>query len=280
MKKIIALFITAALSLSITAGCSSGNNSKTSESSESSESSFVIATPDSVIDKDTEIEVFTIKTDYAELRYPKYWEGKVSVKAEKQTVSFTAENEKVKLFDLLFDSEQGYRLGSFTSDGKNHTLNIVEGEIDKKSENINTYMQMQDDVNVLVSFLKKDYGFESASETTTEGSAVDEEKEKEKNVFEIKTGVVSLYYPSKWQSKVKTEVKSDRVLFSCGDEKLFDIVFGGKDGDLLGKYKDTEVRIVPYELKNSTDELIEMQEDVNVLLHKLMEDKAFSAAAN
>ena len=50
--------------------------------------------------------------------------------------------------------------------------------------------------------------------------------------------------------------------------------------DLLGKYKDTEVRIVPYELKNSTDELIEMQEDVNVLLHKLMEDKAFSAAAN
>ena len=121
---------------------------------------------------------------------------------------------------------------------------------------------------------------ESLSQDVTETQAVSETAEIE--LFEIKTSKVSLYYPKKWQDQVKTEVNGDKVSFSCGDTKLFDLVFGGSEGDVLGTYDGTKLYLIDYPLdkkKLSAEDLkkmMAMKEDINVIIDNLSKHKKFS----
>ena len=99
-------------------------------------------------------------------------------------------------------------------------------------------------------------------------------------VYIIKTDYADLCYPVKWQNKVNVEVSNDKVSFSTADKKvkLFDLCFGGQDGYVVGELNDkksVELRAVSYSIDNKLgnfDECCAMQEDMNVIIHKLIND--------
>ena len=94
------------------------------------------------------------------------------------------------------------------------------------------------------------------------------------DVFEIKTDVVSLYYPKKWEDKVQVKVKDNTVKFMQKKDEVFDICFGQEKGVPLGYYGDTSVSVVEYDAE--TDEQKEMKEDINVIISHLREDSKFT----
>lgn len=95
----------------------------------------------------------------------------------------------------------------------------------------------------------------------------------ENATFQIKTSVVTLVYPQKWENKLNIEVTKDTVKFVNKETPIFDIVFKECDGYLLGTYKKTPVYIVEHPVYN--DEQALMVEDVNVILQNLMKDENF-----
>lgn len=98
--------------------------------------------------------------------------------------------------------------------------------------------------------------------------------------FTIETEYADLSYPEKWQKKVSVEVSKDKVSFSTADKKvkLFDLCFGGKDGYVIGDLNDkktAELRAVSYNIDskvNNFDECCAMQEDMNVIIQKLINE--------
>lgn len=112
--------------------------------------------------------------------------------------------------------------------------------------------------------------------------------------FEITTSVVNLYYPKKWEEKVRIEhnqgdVYSVQFFVSVKEQELniFDIVFGGEDGDTFGYVKKNNdekipVNIICYDLKlennwseEEKSEIYSMQEDVNYIIAKLQQEEKF-----
>ena len=102
------------------------------------------------------------------------------------------------------------------------------------------------------------------------GDALEKE---DSSTLDISTSIVTMKYPSKWREKVQIEVEDNGVKFSNNGTMLFDLMFIECDGYLLGTYSGTPIYIVDYSVNN--DEQAIMQEDVNVILQYLMEDKNF-----
>lgn len=111
--------------------------------------------------------------------------------------------------------------------------------------------------------------------------------------YDIITQVATLKYPLKWKDTTKTNVvtKDDvtTVEFTATienkDYHLFDFIFGGEDGDIIGTYtkdgKEFSVYIKTYdtETANVSDEVNEeirqREEDINVIFENLQKTNNF-----
>lgn len=208
----------------------------------------------------TEEPVETYIIDFAglQLKYPVKWRESVSVTVTDNKASFAC--GEVPLFDLLANSDEGYVLGTVC--GEEYTVLSIQSYDIENTDNVDLYA-MEEDVNVIIDNLIKDYDF-------VVGVAVDNE---DSSIFDIETSVVTMKYPAKWQGIVTVDVSEEKVSFSNNGTPLFDLVFSECDGFLLGAYSGTPIYIVDYPV--TTDEQAAMQEDVNVILQYLMEDSNF-----
>ena len=96
--------------------------------------------------------------------------------------------------------------------------------------------------------------------------------------YTISVEGLDLKYPEMWQDKVTIDISSDRAAFSCGDIKLFDLVFNGDEGTVLGTVcgdKNIVISIVDYPIDTNDKESLKMLEDVNVILDNLILDYDF-----
>ena len=149
MKRIAAAVIAVVLLLSLTA-CGKKSNSS---SSSSASKATVDSASQNVVDFNE--DVITIKTDYADLKYPSKWENKVNIATEANKVCFTSADKKVKLFDLCFGGKEGYVFGVLKDDNSTE-LRVVSYDIDTKLENADEYCAMQEDMNVIFQYLSKE----------------------------------------------------------------------------------------------------------------------------
>lgn len=117
--------------------------------------------------------------------------------------------------------------------------------------------------------------------------------------FVIETPVVDLYYPKKWEDKVRIEKVSGDIqmvqFFATLEGKpeihLFDICFGGEDGYTLGylnldKSNPIEVKIISYDFEvgeewttEEENDIYGMQYDINYILGMLLKKADFEVAA-
>ena len=201
---------------------------------------------------------FSIATPYAVLKYPAKWQNKVTVDVTAEKISFTADGAPV--FDLLINSDEGEVLGTLIGDDESVVISVVEYDTTDEE-----FAQMIDDINVIQRNLMADYDF-------TPGERVDS------STFDIWTSVVTLKYPAKWADRVSVTLGDAGVYFTCGEVRLFDIVFAECEGYLLGTYGAPPIYIIDYPVEG--DELCAMQEDVNVILQNLMKDENFTLNMN
>lgn len=204
------------------------------------------------------VPTYTISAGGLELKYPNKWKEKVTTSVEDDRLCFACGD--VKLFDLVFNKDEGFVLGTVIGD-EYTVIYVVDYTIESEDEEL---ASMQNDINVILDNLIADYDFEPGVALGKEDTAT----------FNIETSVVTMKYPAKWENKVKVEVLEDKVKFSTDGTPLFDLVFDEYDGYLLGTYKDTPIYVVEYDV--TTDEQIAMQDDVNVVLEHLMEDSNFT----
>ena len=271
MKRRIAFFLVIAMAFCLSA-CGGGNDSsgssdvkqsaatKDEAASGEADSTAAPAVPEMT---ESEVETFEIETKYAVLKYPKKWEKDVNVKindGDPYTVSFSSNN--VPLFSLVFNGTQGDYIGTLKRDDGNVTLRIVSEHLDKNSDRYEDYASMAEDVNEILNHLHFDYGLE-----------IGEPEEIDDSVYEIKTELATLYYPQRWKDKVSVSTKDNKVTFSSGETPLFTLVFGGEEGVPVGTYEGKQLCIIDYPVES--DELANMQEDVNVILHYLIGDQGF-----
>lgn len=215
----------------------------------------------------------TLNTPYIDLQIPASYEGKVEAEVTSEdpyTLTFKTTNG-TEIYTLYFGKETENLFGTILMEDKNVVLYASFEAFDKEDEHYNEYGEYQDGVNTILHNLMKNDNF-----------IVNEIVEYEDTTtFDIKTDLVTLKYPNKWKDKVTVEVTDDMVKFSCGQEKLFDLVFKECDGYLLGTYQDTPIYIISYEFDETKYdeaeqmELYGMAEDVNVILQYLMEDSKF-----
>lgn len=250
MRKIIAFLLACVLSAALFAGCGRSGQ----EAEESAEDYDTVAT-------------YEIQTAYAVLKYPERWEKTVETEiseSDPAAVRFSANGDA--LFDLFFNADEGDVLGTLITDDGQYLMTVRMAELDQEGEHYQDYAAMQEDINVILANLKKDYQFVSGVDV----------REEETEVFEIQTPVVSLYYPVKWQEKVTVETTDNGAKFSCGGTPLFDIVFGDGDGVVVGTFDGKEVKIVDYSVDDP--EMANMQEDVNVILSYLQQNDKYTPA--
>ena len=99
---------------------------------------------------------FDIETSLTTLKYPAKWKDKVTVKAEKDKVTFSQGD--TPLFELDFKESDGFMLGTY----KNTPIYIVEKPVKTDEQKA-----MQQDVNVIIDNLRKDENFKDGSEPTS-----------------------------------------------------------------------------------------------------------------
>lgn len=200
---------------------------------------------------------FIIEAAGLKLQYPLRWQELVSIDVGANTAVFSFDKEK--LFTLFFNCpDQGNILGTVCGD-ENIVITIADYDVSGDKA-----VSMQEDVNVILQHLIKDYDFAAGEAVVKESS----------DIFAIKTPVKTLYYPAKWQDAVTVNVSDTKVSFTYGEERLFDLVFTEtENGYLLGTYGDTPIYVVDYQV--TSNEASAMQEDVNVILQHLMEDDRF-----
>lgn len=201
--------------------------------------------------------VFVTETPYGDVVFPQEWEETVTIAAEEEPYTLRFSAGDTSLFDLLFVEEQGET-----------KVKITTYELNEQLENYEDCCQMQEDVNVILDHLKLPYEFI--------GTQAGEEA-----TFEIATDLVTLHYPERWKDQISVETAEDGVNFLYGDTPVFDVMFGGEEGFLLGTYRDTEIRAVVYDPdpddmpESEYDAICQMQEDINVILQHLMKDADF-----
>ena len=272
MKKIIAFILALFMTLTLLAAC---GGSKDKEKEDGATTTEATKDENGVEATDPPVVTYDIDTDYATLKYPEKFKDKVDVKIDQEngyTAKFSCGD--TPLFDLVFNGEDGVFLGTIVGDdGKNTEVRVISHDIDPKAENHDELNEMSGSLNVIIDHLADDYTFVTAED------AVNVDRD---DVYEIKTSVVSLYYPTAWKDEVTVKVEDTSVSFSCGSVKLFDVLFGSDKGDYIGSYKDTAVSIITYNIekgKLTSAELTNlraMQDDVNVVLENLEKEKDFT----
>ena len=110
----------------------------------------------------------------------------------------------------------------------------------------------------------------------------------EKDVFEIETAYCTLKFPEKWQDAVEVTVNEGEntvVGFAAKDSgiKLFDIIMGDGDGDMLGTLQTENgsiaVKVVSYSFDSTLPDyetLCAITEDINVIINRLASEYSFS----
>lgn len=216
-------------------------------------------------------ELFTIETEYADLRYPSKWEDKVKVDTlddNLHTVRVSSDSKSI--FDITF-TDGNTMLGTLTTDDGPVNVYVLFYELDKKDKNYEDYAAMQDDVNVITENLAKDYDFSIGKPLL----------EDDGKTFEIETKIVTMHYPQRWKDSVKVEADEKEVAFSCDGTPLFTIHFGAEKGELLGTYNGTKLWLETFGFDKNTLSAEQiavyeaMQEDVNVILQNLYGDDKF-----
>lgn len=105
------------------------------------------------------IETFDINTDVMPLKYPVKWKEDVEITVEENVVKFSCED--IKLFDLCFDMDEGYLLGTY--DGK--SISIVDYELNEDAFDEDEYLKlssMKEDVNIIIQNLSENEKFKLA----------------------------------------------------------------------------------------------------------------------
>lgn len=162
MKKRLAIVLCLLVLCSLLAACANEtNNAATADSATVYEKPGVDG-EESML----EIQTYDIKTPYCTLKYPAVWEDAVTVTVSQQepyTLSFvgTVEEKSAPLFDLVFDGDTGIVLGTLNGD-EPHTISMIAHEIDASEydvAHIRLFNGMQEDVNIIITNLKKDYDF-------------------------------------------------------------------------------------------------------------------------
>ena len=227
-------------------------------------------------DKEEVLEVITINTPYCDLSVPVSFENNVThevISEDPYTLKFEASEDGADLFTLFFDQEAETLIGTLVLDDKNIVLYAEFASLDKDGKNYEKYSGYQDGINTIINGLTNDYEF-----------VIDEVVGNEKEdilTFTISTEIAELQYPSKWESKVEITEEEDCVKFSVEGYKLFDVYFTECDGYLLGTYNKTPIYIISYAIDDSEltqseyDTYCKMQDDVNVIIDNLLEDKKF-----
>lgn len=210
---------------------------------------------------DLEKPTYVIEAGGLELKYSEKWKDKVTVTVTEDRAAFAC--GETKLFDLVFNSEEGIVLGTVRGE-KNTVIYVVDYPLEQDDPELN---EMQGDVNVILRNLARDYDFVADEAITDDTTAT----------FDIETSVVTLKYPARWQDKVAVDVTEQGVTFTAGETRLFDLMFAEVEGGyLLGTYNGTPIYIVDYPV--NTDEESRMQQDVNVILQNLQQDSSFEMA--
>ena len=260
MKRLLLLVLALVMLFSL-AACDSGSGGESESEDETTAASG--AEGSQVEATEPDVSTYTIKAGGLELKYPEKWKDKVTVDVTDDKAAFTC--GKVNLFDILFNSEEGTVLGTVKKDDEYIVLTVVDYELKKADTDL---AEMQTDLNVILNFLEADYDF-------TIGERLSEVDD---STFEIKTSVVTLQYPAKWQDKVTVKVEDDVVKFSDGDTPIFDLILKKSDkGYLLGTYKDTPIYVIDYPVESDDD--MAMQADINVIIKYLQEDENFTIAS-
>lgn len=281
MKKLFALLIALMLLVSL-AACGDAEKDNDSDSESATEAVAADGSEASASTATEAEKTITVSTPFADLKVPASYEGKVENKVTSEdpyTVTFSVKDDGTELYSVVFNGKGDILLGTIVGKKENTVIYMNTRTLNSKDKNYELYLSYQDGSSVIVNNLKKDYEFVM--------NAVVKYEDQDSETFDIKTDTVTLKYPAKWKDKVKVDVTKDAVKFSCGDTKLFDISFAKtKDGFLIGKYKDTSLYLVTYELKKgkmSEDDFAElnlMQEDYSVVLDHLIEDEDFVLAKN
>lgn len=120
----------------------------------------------------------------------------------------------------------------------------------------------------------------SDSATSDQAATVDEQSAiDEVPVYTIKVNDIELKYPERWKDKVQVKVTESGASFAAGEVKLFDFLFNSTEGHVLGTIigdkANTVVSVKDYPLEKETEELIEMQQDLNVIYRHLTKDYEF-----
>ncbi len=233
--------------------------------------------------------LFEIETPFAVLKYPARWK-------EALTLTQTGEDPyallfscgPIRLFTLTFCEEAGYYLGSFRSNGVTVPLYITSYSFDEETLSAEDYERcciMSEDVNVLLEQLRADYGL--AMGGSPEESAPDD------GVFEIETRYAVLKYPIRYAEYLRVRTTDGTPLklsffaqTSIGEVELFDLLFDGGDGYLLGSFTAADGRRVPLRIVSCElpegelspeefDLCCAMEEEVNTILAYLQKDYRF-----
>ena len=263
MKKLFCALLCAFVIASAFAGCNN-NDGKDNNNSSSS------ATADSADSKKG--GYIEIAAKNCTLKYPDKWKDKIKTSTEdKDVYSVRFSSGDIKLFDIMFGGNSGTVLGTLKQKDGNTVLYIKDYALDKKHKNDSELLEMKEDINFIINNLSKDYDF-------AKGQKIEDSSNE---LYEIKTDVVNLYYPKRWKDSVTTNVSKNGVKFSYNKTPLFDVLFGGQKGVLLGTYKDTEIFIKTCEIKKDKlkdsdySKALLMQEDMDYLLKKLTGLKDF-----
>ena len=110
----------------------------------------------------------------------------------------------------------------------------------------------------------------------------------DEETFSIETRYCVLSYPTKWKDATTVDITDTSVYtvsFSAGAVKLFDLMFGGTEGYKLGTLpyngEVLTISLISYDIDcNSMSEeqffsYCAMQEDVNVIVSRLIENYGF-----
>ncbi len=227
------------------------------------------ATPDeaAAVAETTEQKVVKFETPYADLAVSEKFDEAVKAVVRQENpyiVDYITKADNTKLFAIHFNDKTNNYLGSIKSGDETVLLYAEFFEIKKDSENYQKYTGYQMEVNTIVNNLEKDYSLDTDEKPSDTSS----------DVYDIKTNVVTLKYPKKWENKVTVKQENDCVKFSADNTPLFDLYFKECNGVQLGTYDGTPIYIVEHKVEKAEHK--NMIQDVNVIINHLSEDAKFT----
>lgn len=260
-KKVIAICAMLLVAIMLASCSGNGNN----------------ATPDEATadEPTTAQKVVKIETPYGNLSVSEEFDkamDHVVREEDPYILDFVSKDDKTTVLSIHFNDKTKDVLGTLKTDGKDVVLYAEFPAIDKKSSHYTEYTNYQMEVNTIVNHLEQDYGFTAGYDPGTVESETNESNE----TFDIKTTLVTLKYPKKWEDKVTVTEKDNVVSFAAGKTPLFDLYYKECDGVLLGTYNKTPIYIKEHKVKEA--EHTAMINDVNVIIRHLNDDKNFTMA--